>query len=149
MKYSIYAKIIGAMALAFFAVNTVAPEVFIANSPKIRPGLDRAVALRINTLADEGKDLIARITSFGQKSNYEQQTQQYNAQREKLQSIPFTPVGKGVYAKSDNETTVVELRLGELDWLEYTYMINGKEVKIRVPKDVEPPKQELLEKIYK
>lgn len=48
-----------------------------------------------------------------------------------------------------NNIQVYEVRMNEIDYLEYKFNVNGKEVKIKVPKDQQPPSQETIEAIFK
>ena len=64
-------------------------------------------------------------------------------------NAPLKKVSQGVYAGEMNNIKVYEIRTGELEYLEYTFNVNGKEVKIKVPKGQEPPSQEVMDSLYK
>ena len=59
-------------------------------------------------------------------------------------------LSKGVYAKDEgNVHSLVEIRLDEIEFIEHTFTVNGKQIVIRVPKDQQPPSQQALEKLYR
>ena len=39
--------------------------------------------------------------------------------------------------------------MNEIEYLEYTFNVKGKEIKVKVPKNQSPPSQEVIEDIYK
>ena len=45
----------------------------------------------------------------------------------------FTKISKGVYAKEENGRTVTVIKQNEMDMVQYSYVIDGKPVSIRVP----------------
>lgn len=135
-----YIKILVVMALAFFIADLSSKTVFLAKTPKINP------------------NFIARLNNIFPKKNKEETIALpvMVKRREELPSaiteslnMPLKPVSKGVYAGEKNNINVYEFRQDEIDWVEYTFVINGKEMKIKVPKGQTPPKKEELEQIYK
>jgi len=47
------------------------------------------------------------------------------------------PVSKGVYAQTDGETTIRTVKLDEIEATEYTFIVDGKPLKIRIPEGVD------------
>lgn len=63
-------------------------------------------------------------------------------------ATPLTRVSQGVYAGEHEDIKVYEIRINEVDSTVYTFKVNGKEIKIKVPKDKEPPTQEEMEEMF-
>lgn len=66
-----------------------------------------------------------------------------------LKSVPLKKISQGVYAGERNNIKVYEIRMDEIEYFEYTFNVNEKEIKINVPKEQEPPSQDLVEKIFR
>lgn len=61
----------------------------------------------------------------------------------------LSKVTQGVYAGEKNDVKVYEVRTNEIEYLEYVFNINGKEIKIKVPKDQTKPTQAEMEALFK
>ncbi len=118
-KIILYTKIFLVLGITFFVTRIAMDKVFIAGTPEISPNF---------------------IASF-----FKQEKKQ--VPDEKKTDFALKKVSQGVYASSPAKK--VEYRLDEIEWVEYTFNINGKEVKITIPKDQEVPSKEILEKMYK
>lgn len=59
----------------------------------------------------------------------------------------FAATGRGIYAKSDANLSYVLIKEGEVEWAEYAFKINGKTVKVKVPKGEQPPTSEMVGQI--
>lgn len=145
MNKILYAKLFGAIILAVIVTKLITNNVFIADTPQIKPNLDKVIAINLDSLIND--NIIARAIKG--KPAIAEKVEKHNQLLQQFSNIPFQQVSKGVYAKNDDKTVVIEYRFGEADWLEYTFTINGKEIKIRVPKDEKPPSKEFLEKVYR
>lgn len=64
-------------------------------------------------------------------------------------AAPLTKVSQGVYAGEKDSYQVYEVKVDEIDSVVYTFNVNGKQIKIRVPKDKQPPTQKEMELIFK
>lgn len=127
-------SIIFIMVLSFFAANLVNNEVFVANSPVIRPNLPEYLAGRVQGGMNSQRSLAERLL----RKLPEQQ----------LEKLPLEQLNKGVYARTEKNYSQTVIKINEIEWIEYTFTIKGKEVKIQVPRGQQPPTQELLEKVY-
>lgn len=67
---------------------------------------------------------------------------------EVLKSVPLHKISQGVYAGEKNNIKVYEIRIDEIEYLEYTFNVKGKEIKIKVPKGQAPPSQEVVERVF-
>jgi hypothetical protein len=124
---------ITALFISFLISDFSIKNLFLANSPKINPFFVR----NINSKFEKN---LAFLNNF--KKNISM-----NFDREK--NITFKQISQGVKAAETSEGTIVKIDSSKIDWLEYTFNINGKEIKIKVPKDQQPPSQEVVEALYK
>lgn len=143
-----YLKIVIVLILAFVIADLSSKNVFIAGTPRINPFL----IARINNLFSPGSTAtpsnIASNQPVGSQTGVIKQT---DLPQQVVQALntPLKPVSKGVYAGEKNNIKVYEFRQDEIDWVEYTFMVNGKEIKIKAPKGQKSPTQEDIELIYK
>ncbi len=63
-------------------------------------------------------------------------------------TVPLKKVSQGVYAGEKNNIKVYKIKMNEIDYLEYTFNIKGKEIKVKVPKGEQPPTQEEIELFF-
>jgi hypothetical protein len=129
-------KILLIMLFAYGIMNVMSEEVFIAGTPQIRPNLDKHLAYRWSELTRGNVQFIAEM--------FDNRTPE-----QKLENVPLHELTKGVYAKGEKNYSYTVIKKGEVEWIEYTFNVNGKEVKIKVPKGEQPPAQEMVENIYK
>ena len=64
-------------------------------------------------------------------------------------ATPLKEISQGIYAGEKDSYQVYEVKVDEIDSTVYTFNVNGKQIKIRVPKDKQPPTQEEVELIFK
>jgi hypothetical protein len=124
---------ITALFISFLISDFSIKNLFLANSPKINPFFVRNIKSKF-------EENLAFLNNF--KKNISM-----NFNREK--NIIFKEISQGVKAAQTSEGTIVKIDSSKIDWLEYTFNVNGKEVKIKVPKDQQPPSQKLVEALYK
>lgn len=154
-----------AMAVSFLASGFSVDNIFLADSPKINPYFGQNMMAKATGLLDKTKNLMAfRMTSpnflntvnTGNKNNSQPSalTNQANtlAFTKKIDNAlqaPLSKMSQGVYAGERDGIRVYEIKTDEIDYLEYTFTVNGKEIKIKVPKDQTPPSQQTMEALYK
>ena len=143
-------------------------NLFLAQSPKLNPFFTSNMIAKVNNLFKKTSSFITfKKSSVFRSENQQQPIELNDAQKSTLirpqivntdqlplnviEAInsPLQQVSKGVYAGEKNDIKVYEIRTGEIEYLEYTFNVNGKEIKIKVPKDQEPPSQEVVETLYK
>ncbi|QQG44489.1 MAG: hypothetical protein HYW86_01055 [Candidatus Roizmanbacteria bacterium] len=123
-----YLKIFGVLAVSYLIINIFAKEVFIANTPKIRPNLDRYIASKLNSNIQFLAGLINKRTP-----------------EEELKDIPLKMVTKGIYAKDKDNVSQTVIKLNEVEFVEYTFNTSKGPIKIKVPKGQNPPPQGAFE----
>lgn len=146
-KKLFYTKILIVLVLGLGVVKILVPEIFLANTPRIKPNIDKYIVFRVNKSLENGSSFIARIFNWKSEPSQEQLAQTVQTAEELLKDIPFKQMTKGVYAKSNNNISYTMVRDNEIDWVEYSFDIKGKQVKIKVPKGEQPPPQEALESL--
>ena len=131
-----------AIFLSIFFSNLLIKNVFIANSPKIRPTLGYYLAQKFFP-----KDLSNKIN---RKNNVNiEKTQNNDLIFSQINKNNFIPINKGVYASDLKKGSYLLIKEKEVEWIIYTFTINGKEIKIKVPKGESIPNQKVLEELYK
>lgn len=153
-----YFKIFLLLGAAFLVSDFGINNVFLAKSPKLNPFFAQNMIAKVNNSWSKTGNLIASLNPFSnlnfQPSSSTSDSQAIasvnNVPREIVDALtaPLTKVGQGVYAGERNNIHVYEIRSDEIDYLEYTFIIKGKEIKIKVPKDQQPPTQEVVESFY-
>jgi len=139
-------KILLVLLFSFLFSSFLIKNVFIANSPKIKPYLGNYFAFKIKDLFKN----FSNLAFYGLSSRHASNTIiEKTLIVEKLKNKPPIPIGKGVYARTDNKNALIEINLEGVDFIEYTFTINGKEIKIKVPKGESTPNQKVLEALYK
>ena len=132
-----YLRIFFLLGIAYLISYFSIKNIFLAESPKINPFFPQNMMV----------------------GNVAQPTNQTPVTTQNINSLPQdvvealnTPlkkVSQGVYAGQKNNIKVYEIRTGELEYFEYTFNVNGKEIKINVPKGQPPPSQEVMNSLYK
>lgn len=123
-----YLKIFFLLSVAYIVSNFFIKNIFLADSPKLNPFFVQ--------------NMFAKKTITPNNNTYSQNI-------EEALNAPLKKVSQGVYAGEKNNIKVFEIRTGELEYLEYTFNVNGKMVKIKVPKGQEAPSQEVMDVLYK
>lgn len=137
MKNKFYLKIVFVFFLSFIVSSFLIKEVFLGESPVLRSNLLSHLSLKLADLARiESKRL---ISLFKKPANLKQE----------LKEAPFDMITKGVYGKAKGNYSYTEVRLNEIEWVEYTFDIKDKKIKIKFPKGQTPPTQQMVEEIYK
>lgn len=117
-------KIMLSIGFGLILSTVLTKEVFVAQSPQIRPGL--------------GAYLIARLspdTYFNRDDD---------SASDNLQELPFTPLAPGIYAKENESNYQKVVVINEVEWKQYEVIIKGEKVIVSVPANEPPPPQELL-----
>lgn len=150
-KNQFYIKLISVIAISFLIANFLNSEIFLASSPQVRPNLMAYLSGRVEDLRNDPKTYIASlfIVNDGKvknlsKSEGEKIEKKFeNIIKTSLSKKEFIPLGKGVYAKESDQLKYQVVKIRETELIEYSYTINGKEIKIYVNKgDIPPTKEE-------
>lgn len=149
-----YLKIVLLLGAAFIISDFSIKNVFLANSPSINPYAGQNMMAKVSSLWSNTKlNLIALsggLFNFsGTAGNSSGLIKDLPQKTLDAMNAPLKKVSQGVYAGERNNIQVYEIRSNEINYLVYTFTINGKEVKIKVPKDQQPPSQAQMEALYK
>lgn len=129
-----YLKMFVLMGFAVFVSGILKQEIFINDSPTIRPHVGSYLLARIQGVGSSGQSMFAFLK--GSKAQDEELGKSINTQvAQRLQNIPLKAVSKGVYAKEDDKIKYTEIHESEVTWRVYTINIKGKDVTIKVPSD--------------
>jgi len=132
-KLQLYFKILITFIFGFFLSSFLIQKIFLAGTPRIRPNAFSNLALEIKN------NTYSLIALFIKQPSPE----------EILKDVPLKTISKGVYGKTKENYSYTLIKINEIEWKEYTFNINGKEINIKVPKDQQPPSQKLVEALYK
>ncbi len=110
-----------ALITSFIVSSIISNELFIAQTPHLRSNLGKYFAGKIIGFTD---NLISLIPFHSQ-----------------------VRTASGIYTKSDSNQDFTIVREKEVEWQEYTFVIKGKTVKVKVPKGEPPPTKEMVEKV--
>jgi hypothetical protein len=137
-KKTFYLKILVVLVLSYALMSLATKEIFIANTPRIRPHLDKYLALRLSNFINNNRQFLAKIFNL-------YQTPEQQLKDVPLKDVPFKMVSKGVYAKSRGEVSYTLIKADEVEWVEYSFEVKGKTIKIRMPQGQEPLPKEVFE----
>lgn len=146
-------KIIIVLLLSIVLSKLFIDNVFLAQSPMIRQNLGQYLVAKLNFGTKIRNYLSSIKTTFIPSQSSGSQKNQIALQQSPT-VLPdnnyLKPISKGVYAVEDGQGNIkkVEFKLGEMEWVEYTFYIRGKEIKVKMPKDQQPPSQSILDKMY-
>jgi len=142
--------------VSFLTASFLNKNVFLANSPKLNPFFIPNTLASIKNTFFKTTNFFASIFMPAKKTqpiNFVNQNVAKFQPIEKLDKeilealeAPLKKVSKGTYAGEKNGIKIIEIRTDELGYIEKTFIINGKEVKILFPPDITPPPQEVIEK---
>ena len=133
-NYKNLIKLFLILVVAFLISSFSIKNIFLANSPEIRPNLGGYLLSNINLIKD---NILAKLDFIG------------NQNREEIVSSlknNLKPITKGVSAATRDNNSYTEFKLNEIDWARITYTLkDGQQVVIQYPKGTNPPPQEIYE----
>lgn len=150
MNKTFYFKIVLILIISFIITGFFKNNVFIANTPKINSNFPKNLIAKTESLFFKTKNLLANLFINKKESELAglKIPSQFQKTYNEMEKIPFKLVANGVYAKAKDNLIVTEIRINEVEWVEYSLNINGKQVRIKVPKGESPPPQTAVEKLY-
>ncbi|PIY71531.1 hypothetical protein COY87_05690 [Candidatus Roizmanbacteria bacterium CG_4_10_14_0_8_um_filter_33_9] len=136
-----YIKIIGVLILSLLVTMIIRSVFYIEDDPQsLRSHPEQYIAQYIGEKIPGGKK--------GENSQmYASAAQNFNNTLEAVKNAPLNQIAKGTYAQINGDATVVVVKLDEIPYKEYTFNVNGKEIKIRVPEGRDIPTQDMVEKL--
>lgn len=150
-----FIKLFLVLGAAYFVSDFSAKSLFLAGTPKLNPFAANNMIVSARSFISNTGGIIASLNPLrlfrGNDSGAPAASPsdaQFAQDIDNALQAPLNQVSKGVYAGEKDGYQVTEVKIGEIEYSEYTFNIRGKEVKIRVPKDQQPPSQETMEKLY-
>jgi len=140
MSRAFILKIVLSMAFAFAISSLSINVVFVAKSPRIRPNLAGYLLSKVKTTSTKLISSINLNIQFAGKNNTTNNLTDKN--------IPATVIAKGVYAKSDNKISQIQITEDEVEWVVIKLKIKGKEYSVKYPKGDKAPDEGMLRQIY-
>src|SRR5690348_3710453 len=134
-KYTKYLVIAVALVGGFLVSNTVNKELFIANTPQLRPMAGEYVVWRVRDVLHKTKEF-AFFWDWNKPVN--------TVALENYLKSNLKPIAKGVRAAEEHNMNYTKYTIGEVECSEVTYTLsNGKVIKVKFPKGLTPPPQDL------
>ncbi len=126
-KFHLYTRITVALVAAILVSEFLVQDVFLGATPAVRP--------------DVADRLVERTLAFVNIDNYTAFFRRDRNRSSDIASMPFsTTVVRGVYAKENETTSVVQVKVDEVDWIEVPYTRNdGTVIQLRIPRGTNPP----------
>lgn len=164
-------KIVLVMVISYLISNFSIKNVFIAESPKFNPFFVTNTIARVNNFWSRTGNFIASINLFPKLNllnstnqtannptnnnqnlnNIGYQPNSFSLSKAQINSMIETPlkkISKGIYAGEKDGYKVYKINTDELGYITYTFTIDGKEVKLKVPSDQQAPSQEEVEELF-
>jgi len=150
-KYKNLTKLFLAFIFAYLLSSFSIKNVFLANSPRVRPNLDQYLLAKINNTKD---NILAKfnfnfLPSFNWPNppNIALNTSSQN--RDEVINFlknNLKPITKGVNAAKKDNYIYTEFTMSEIEWIQITYTLkNGQTMTIEYPKGTSPPPKEIYE----
>lgn len=163
-NYKKYFSFFIALGVAYLLSGFSINNLFLAQSPSIRPNLDQYFLAKINntkesilaklrfnfTLPSFNLALNNTDTNSSSNSNWFQNNNSNSVsnREEKMNFLKSTlkPITKGVSAASKDGYNYMEFKINEIEWIKVTYTLkNGKVITIQYPKGTNPPPKAIYE----
>ena len=149
-NYKNLIKLFLILALTYFISSIFIKNIFLANSPKIRPNLGGYFLAKINNTKEK---ILARLNfnfnlfpSFNIPSSNNIVSNQNQRETVNFLKSSLKPITKGVSAATKGNYSYTQFRLNEIEWVQITYTFkNGKTITIQYPKGTNPPPKEIYE----
>lgn len=130
------------LIISFLMTKVVGDIFFISDSPVLRSNPALYMAKKVDMSVSPLLALL-RINKTGNSqtlnATHFASIEDFNQALSKAVDVPMKQVAKGTYAATVQGKEVQIIKLNEIPYKEYTYTINGKQVKIRVPETMSPP----------
>lgn len=136
-KYKNLIKIIIILVTAYFVSIFFIKDIFLADSPIIRPNLEEYYLTKINNIKES---LVAKF-NFSSNNNFAAKNNQ--EQIATFLKNNLKPIVKGVSAVTKDNNNYTEYDLNQIVWEKITFTLrNGKVITIEYPKGTNPPVKE-------
>lgn len=137
MKINNHLSIFIVLVIAFGFSYLINTRVFVANSPKVKPFLGENIVWGVKNALHVTKEF-----AFFWDRNKPINT----ANVADYLKTNLKPISKGVKAAEENNVSYTQYNLNDIEYVQTTFTLsNGKVIKIRYPKGISPPPQELFE----
>ena len=126
-RFHSFTKITIALVAALVTAEFLMQDVFVASTPRVRPDL-----------ADH---LVEQTLALVNVDNYIAFFRGDNRVPDNIASVSSQPtLIKGVYAKESEDTSVMEVKVNEVEWQDIQYTKkDGSTITLKIPAGTEPP----------
>lgn len=143
-KKVFYIKLFSSIVISFLLSWFLSHEFFLAQSPILRPNLDKYLAVQFSgAVKSTTRPFTNLFSSAAVTTGTVDQTVSVT-----LEKIPENQIGKGIYSKEDGNISYVLIKEDEVEWKVYSFEIDGKTKTIKVANDESPPSKGMVGKMY-
>jgi hypothetical protein len=135
-------KILLAIIVAFLVTNTLSGSIFEDNTFQINKNFITQISSNIENSKENVSIFFAKVFKKQSKIPVSDERLQ------KLYALTATKLAPGVYARKDSTYEVVDFVDSEIRWIQYTFVVNGKDIVINIPEGQSPPPQEVIDRMY-
>lgn len=150
LKHTLHVS--AALLIAFFVSKVVGDIFFISDSPILRSDPAMYIAQKI----DKSTGPLLAFLKIRKSGSYENpdvnkfaSLDDFKQAMSSAVNIPMKQVATGTYASTVQGKDVQIIKLNEIPYREYTYTIDGKQIKIRVPETMSPPTEDEVKSVEK
>lgn len=129
------------MGLSFLISSFLNGTVFIKNTARIRPYLDKIIIGKLSSATTLLSQIQVSLPAF-QLPNLGVPVQ--IADKPIIESS-LSRISQGIYAEKNSSTSYTLIKENEVEWKEYSLNIRGTKVVIRVPKDENVPSSDIIQ----
>lgn len=137
-KLFFYIKLFLVFVFVYFVCSFLIKEVFLADSPMVRPNVGNYLLAKIKDTVGNSK-----LASLFNRNTDNQKTEN------SANGLNIMPIAKGVSAYTKSGITYRVYELDKVEWQEIKYTLkSGKVVTLRIPKGQSKLSQEDMERMY-
>ncbi|MCS7093492.1 MAG: hypothetical protein NZL96_03690 [Patescibacteria group bacterium] len=125
-------KIFFVLGISLFLSFFLKKELFIQNTPYLKMPLDQYLSSKINSVlfslryGDSYRNLIENPVEISERTK---------KNIEEVVNLPLQKISQGVYAQQKENVVKITIKEEEIEWIDQEVTIDGKKIKIRVPRD--------------
>jgi hypothetical protein len=128
--------------ISFLISNFLIKNLFLANSPRINPFF-------VNNMKVKIKNYLS--INFNDFNNYKNNkiVDDKESFGLKIATTPLKKISRGTYAGEIDGIHVTKIVMDELEYNQYIFNVDGRQIKVKIPKGEPTPNQKVLEALYK
>jgi len=136
-------QIILGLGVAYVISAFLFSEIFLGNSPTIRPHLDTYLAKRVQTIVNPVSNFVAQLR--GGNPTHIVDTATVAERAVELEKVPFAQIAVGVAAHEREGVSETTYDMKKIKWVPVTIKgKNGQPINLFIPEGTKPPPDGIL-----